>query len=53
MKIKDFCLTHILSIIILLPKISEIRNMCQNAFFPCLQGIRMCRSKRKEQKTDV
>ena len=28
-------------------------NMCQNAFFPCLQGNRMLRSKREEQKTDV
>ena len=28
-------------------------NMCQNAFFPCLQEIRMLRSKREEQKTDV
>ena len=27
--------------------------MCQNAFFPCLQGINMLRSKREEQKTDV
>ena len=27
--------------------------MCQNAFFPCLQEIRMCRSKREEQKSDV
>ena len=27
--------------------------MCQNAIFPCLQGIIMCRSKREEQKTDV
>ena len=27
--------------------------MCQNAFFPCLQEIIMCRSKREEQKTDV
>ena len=26
--------------------------MCQNAFFPCLQEIRMSRFKR-EQKTDV
>ena len=31
----------------------KIRIMCQNAFFPCLQGIRMHRSKREEQKTDV
>ena len=30
----------------------ESRNMRQNAFFPCLQGIRMHRSKRGEQKTD-
>jgi len=30
-----------------------IRSMCQNAFFPCLQEIRMCRSKREEQKSDV
>ena len=29
------------------------RNMCQNAFFPCLQGIRILGSKREEQKTDV
>ena len=28
-------------------------EMCRNAFFPCLQGIRMCRCKREEQKTDV
>ena len=27
--------------------------MCQNAFFPCLQGINMLRSKREEQKKDV
>ena len=27
--------------------------MCQNAFFPCPQEIRMRRSKREEQKTDV
>ena len=27
--------------------------MCQNAFFPCLQGINMLRSKREEQKTEV
>jgi len=27
--------------------------MCQIAFFPCLQGINMLRSKREEQKTDV
>ena len=27
--------------------------MGQNAFFPCLQGINMLRSKREEQKTDV
>ena len=27
--------------------------MCQNAFFPGLQGIRMRRSKREKQKTDV
>ena len=27
--------------------------MCQNAFFPCLQGINMLRSKREEQKTNV
>ena len=27
--------------------------MCQNAFFPCLQGIRISRSKREEQKTYV
>ena len=26
----------------------KIRNMCQNAFLPCLQGIRMRRSKREE-----
>jgi len=25
--------------------------MCQNAFFPCLQEIRMRGSKREEQKT--
>ena len=31
----------------------KIRNMCQNAFSPCLQGIRMRRSEREEQKTDV
>ena len=29
------------------------RNMCQKAFFPCLQGIRMRRSTSEEQKTDV
>ena len=29
------------------------RNVCQNAYFPCLQGIRMGRSTREEQKTDV
>ena len=29
------------------------RNMCKNVFFPCLQGIRMQRSTREEQKTDV
>ena len=27
--------------------------MGKNAFFQCLQGIRMCRSKREEQPTDV
>ena len=27
--------------------------MCQNAFFPCLQGIGMLRSKSEEQKIDV
>ena len=31
----------------------KIRNMFQNAFFPCLQGIRISRSKREEQKTYV
>ena len=31
----------------------KIRNMCQNAFLPCLQGNRMRRSKREKQKTDV
>ena len=30
----------------------KIRNI-QNAFFPCLQGIRISRSKRAEQKTYV
>ena len=29
------------------------RNMCQKVFFSCLQGIRMRRSKREEQKTNV
>ena len=29
------------------------KYMCQNAFFPCLQGIRMRRSKREEQNKDV
>ena len=29
------------------------RDMCQNAFSSCLQGVRMRRSKREEQKTDV
>ena len=29
------------------------KYMCQNAFFPCLQGINMLRSKREEQKKDV
>ena len=28
-------------------------NMFQNAFFPCLQEIRIHGSKREEQKTDV
>ena len=28
-------------------------NMYQNAYFPCLQGIRMRRSTREEHKTDV
>ena len=27
--------------------------MCQNAYFPSLQGIRMLRSTKEEQKTDV
>ena len=27
--------------------------MPYNAFFPCLQEFRMCRSKREQQKTDV
>ena len=27
--------------------------MCQNAFYPSLQGIRTRRSEREEQKTDV
>ena len=27
--------------------------MCQNAFFQCLQEIKMLRSKKEEQKTDV
>ena len=31
----------------------KIRYKCQNAFSPCRQGIRMRRSKREEQKTDV
>ena len=31
----------------------KIRYMSQNAFFPCLQGIGMRRSKREDQKTDV
>jgi len=31
----------------------KIRYMRQNAFFPCLQGIGMRRSKREDQKTDV
>ena len=30
-----------------------VRNMRQNAFFPCLQEIRMRKSKREEQQTDV
>ena len=29
------------------------RDMCQNAFSSCLQGVKMRRSKREEQKTDV
>ena len=33
--------------------IREKENMCQYAFFPCVQGIRMRRSEREEQKTDV
>ena len=32
---------------------NKFRNMSQNAFFPCLQEIKMRRSKREEQKTDV
>ena len=31
----------------------ESRNMRQNAFFTCLQEIRICRSTREEQKMDV
>jgi len=26
--------------------------MCQSAYILCLQGIRMCRSTKEEQKTD-
>ena len=29
------------------------RNMCQNAFSPCLQGIKKCRTTREEQNIDV
>ena len=31
----------------------ENQKYVQNVFFPCLQGIRMRRSEREEQKTDV
>ena len=34
-------------------KEKKIRNMYQNAFFPCLQRIIMRKSKREEQKTNV
>ena len=50
---KENILTDRASIIGWNRRIVWIRNMCQNAFFPCLQGIKMRRSKRKEQKTDV
>ena len=43
--------THIVICVILGRKKS--RNMCQNALFPCLQGIRMRRSTKEEQKTDA
>ena len=31
----------------------QSRNMYQNSYFLCLQGIRMPRSKKEEQKTDI
>ena len=31
----------------------QSRNMCQNSYFLCLQGIRMPTSIREEQKTDI
>ena len=32
---------------------NKSRNMCQNVYLLCLQGIRMRRFKREEQKTVV
>ena len=32
---------------------NKSRNMCQNVYLLCLQGIRMRRSTKEEQKTDV
>ena len=31
----------------------QSRNMCQNSYFLCLQEIRMPRSIKEEQKTDI